>query len=54
VRKAQLEKTVEEMRRRQQEHELWARRRQQLRPLGYGVAALGGAVLVYLMWTRWL
>ncbi|XP_043233606.1 tyrosine-protein phosphatase non-receptor type 2-like isoform X2 [Amphibalanus amphitrite] len=54
VRKAQLEQRVEEMRRRQLEHELWQRRKQQLRPLGYTAAALGGAVLVYLMWSRWL
>ncbi|XP_037088417.1 tyrosine-protein phosphatase non-receptor type 2-like isoform X1 [Pollicipes pollicipes] len=54
VRKAQLEQRVEEMRRRQLEHELWQRRKQQLRPLGYTAAALGGALLVYLMWSRWL
>ena len=54
VRKAQLEQRVEEMRRRQLEHELWQRRKQQLRPLGYTAAALGGAVLAYLLWSRWL
>lgn len=54
VRKAQLEQRVEEMRRRQLDHELWARRKAQLRPLGYTAAALGGAVLAYLLWTRWL
>lgn len=54
VRKAQLEQRVEEMRRKQLQHELWARRRRQLRPLGYTAAALGGALLLYLMYSRLL
>lgn len=52
-RKQQLQQRLAEIRARQLRHELMLRRRQQLKPLLYTAAAVGVAVLSYLLVNKW-